>query len=73
MTKDDCRSRCKDWRCAYRCCHRPVLSPDQKKLYDDMADVIEKNFGELIARRSDGALIGPFNAWLHFPQFGGAL
>ena len=46
------------------------LSPDQKNLYDDMADVIEKNFGELIARRSDGALIGPFNAWLHFPQFG---
>jgi 4-carboxymuconolactone decarboxylase len=38
-----------------------------------MADVIEKNFGELIARRSDGVLIGPFNAWLHFPQFGGAL
>jgi 4-carboxymuconolactone decarboxylase len=46
------------------------LSPDQKNLYDNMADVIEKNFGELVARRSDGALIGPFNAWLHFPQFG---
>ena len=28
------------------------------------------NFGELVARRSDGALIGPFNGWLHFPQFG---
>ena len=35
-----------------------------------MVDVIEENFGELVARRSDGALIGPFNAWLHFPQFG---
>jgi 4-carboxymuconolactone decarboxylase len=46
------------------------LSPDQKNLYDDMADVIEKNFGELVARRRDGALIGPFNAWLHFPRFG---
>ncbi len=33
-------------------------------------DVIEENFGELVARRSDGALIGPFNAWLHFQQFG---
>jgi 4-carboxymuconolactone decarboxylase len=44
--------------------------PGSKNLYDDMADVIEKNFGELVARRSDGALIGPFNAWLHFPQFG---
>jgi hypothetical protein len=46
------------------------LSSDQKDLYDDMVDVIEKNFGELVARRKDGALIGPFNGWLHFPQFG---
>jgi 4-carboxymuconolactone decarboxylase len=48
----------------------PSLSRDQKDLYDSMVDVIEKNFGELVARRRDGALIGPFNAWLHFPQFG---
>ena len=34
-----------------------------------MVEVIDKNFGELIARRKDGALIGPFNGWLHFPQF----
>jgi 4-carboxymuconolactone decarboxylase len=27
--------------------------------------------GELVARRKDGALIGPFNGWLHFPRFGG--
>ena len=47
-----------------------TLSPEQKDLYDDMVAVIEKNFGELVARRADGALIGPFNAWLHFPQFG---
>ena len=46
------------------------LSPEQKDLYDDMLAVVERNFGELIARRNDGALIGPFNAWLHFPQFG---
>src|ERR1700753_1456865 len=46
------------------------LSPDQQSVYDDMVDVIEVNFGELVARCSDGALIGPFNAWLHFPQFG---
>ena len=45
------------------------LSPDQKDLYDDMVAVIEKNFGELVARRADGALIGPFNGWLHFPHF----
>jgi 4-carboxymuconolactone decarboxylase len=53
----------------------PLLPPtslgtDQADLYDDMVAVIEKNFGDLVARRNDGALIGPFNAWLHFPQFG---
>lgn len=46
------------------------LSADQQDLYDDMVGVIEKNFGELVARRKDDALIGPFNGWLHFPQFG---
>jgi 4-carboxymuconolactone decarboxylase len=46
------------------------LSADQADLYHDMVAVIEKNFGDLVARRKDGALIGPFNAWLHFPQFG---
>jgi 4-carboxymuconolactone decarboxylase len=46
------------------------LSAEQKNLYDDMVAVIERNFGELVARRKDGALIGPFNGWLHFPQFG---
>jgi alkylhydroperoxidase family enzyme len=46
------------------------LRPDQADLYADMMAVIEKNFGDLVARRKDGALIGPFNAWLHFPQFG---
>jgi 4-carboxymuconolactone decarboxylase len=47
-----------------------LLNPDQHSLYRDMLEVIEKNFGELVASRNDGALIGPFNAWLHFPQFG---
>lgn len=53
----------------------PLLPPAQlgevqRGLYDDMVDVIESNFAELVARRRDGALIGPFNGWLHFPQFG---
>ena len=46
------------------------LSAEQRDLYDDMAGVIDANFGELTARRRDGALIGPFNGWLHFPSFG---
>ena len=48
----------------------PTLSAEQKNLYDDMVAVIDRNFGELVAHRKDGALIGPFNGWLHFPQFG---
>jgi len=46
------------------------LSAAQQDLYRDMHAVIDNNFGELVARRRDGALIGPFNGWLHFPQFG---
>jgi 4-carboxymuconolactone decarboxylase len=46
------------------------LTTVQKALYGDMRSVIDSSFGELVAYRSDGALIGPFNAWLHFPQFG---
>jgi alkylhydroperoxidase family enzyme len=48
------------------------LTPEQQELYDDMAEVIASSFGDLIARRRDGALIGPFNGWLHHPQFGSA-
>jgi alkylhydroperoxidase family enzyme len=47
-----------------------TLSPDQRDLYDDMVQVIDANFGEIVARGDGGALIGPFNGWLHFPQFG---
>lgn len=46
------------------------LTSAQKALYSDMRSVIDSGFGELVAYRSDGALIGPFNGWLHFPQFG---
>lgn len=53
----------------------PLLPPTsltaaQQVLYSDMRAVIDSGFGELVAYRGDGALIGPFNAWLHFPQFG---
>lgn len=44
----------------------PSLTAAQHDLYDD----IDGEFGDLVAHRSDGALIGPFNGWLHFPQFG---
>lgn len=47
-----------------------ALTAAQRNLYDDMRAVIGGEFGELVAYRGDGALIGPFNGWLHFPQFG---
>jgi 4-carboxymuconolactone decarboxylase len=48
------------------------LNTEQQRLYRDIAAVVDSSFGELVTRRSDGALIGPFNGWLHFPQFGSA-
>ncbi|HUC21592.1 MAG TPA: carboxymuconolactone decarboxylase family protein [Streptosporangiaceae bacterium] len=48
------------------------LNDEQKVLYDDMMRVVDGHFGDLVVSRKDGALIGPFNAWLHFPQFGRA-
>ena len=54
----------------------PPLRPDrltteQRGLYDDIRELVDANFGELAARDDNGALIGPFNGWLHYPQFGG--
>jgi 4-carboxymuconolactone decarboxylase len=47
------------------------LSPEQRALYDDMRSGIERNFKGFQAINRDGALIGPWNAWLHFSSFGG--
>ncbi|MGH9355776.1 MAG: carboxymuconolactone decarboxylase family protein [Terriglobia bacterium] len=57
--------------------HLPLLPPsslssEQKELYDDIMDVVKESFGSFIVTRQDGALIGPFNAMLHFPVFGRA-
>ena len=47
------------------------LSSKQQALYDDMRSGIESNFKGFQAIDSDGALIGPWNPWLHFSKFGG--
>ena len=49
-----------------------VLDDEQKALYDDIVNVVADNFGDLVVQRDDGALIGPFNAWLHVPPVGRA-
>jgi len=46
------------------------LSSEQKPLYDDMREGIARNFQGFINGRDDGALIGPWNPWIHEPQFG---
>jgi 4-carboxymuconolactone decarboxylase len=48
------------------------LTPEQRALYDDMREGIAKNFKGFIAMRDDGALLGPWNPWLHEPAFGKA-
>ena len=46
------------------------LRPECRPLYEDMKKGIETNFKGFTAIADDGTLIGPWNPWLHFPQFG---
>jgi 4-carboxymuconolactone decarboxylase len=49
------------------------LTPEQKPLYDDMRKGIASNFNAFIVERDDGALMGPWNPWLHEPAIGKAI
>ena len=56
----------------------PLLSPseltsEQKALYDDMRKGIASNFNAFKVEREDGALMGPWNPWLHEPAIGKAI
>lgn len=46
------------------------LTVEQKALYFDMQDGIEAGFKGIQAIQNNGALIGPWNPWLHFPHIG---
>lgn len=46
------------------------LSPEQRPVYEDMRAGIEKNFQGFKTIAENGALMGPWNPWLHEPQFG---
>ena len=50
-----------------------ALSAEQKTLYDDMRKGIATNFNAFKAEREDGALMGPWNPWLHEPAIGKAI
>lgn len=45
------------------------LSAEQRPLYDSIKAEVQAHFGGFTSVREDGALVGPFNAMLHFPQF----
>jgi len=49
------------------------LTPEQKVLYDDMRKGISSKFNAFKAVREDGALMGPWNPWLHEPAIGKAI
>ena len=49
------------------------LTPEQKPLYDDMRKGIASNFNAFKVEAEDGALMGPWNAWLHEPKIGKAI
>lgn len=46
------------------------LSAEQRPIYDDMRAGIEKYFQGFQTVTEIGALMGPFNPWLHEPKFG---
>jgi 4-carboxymuconolactone decarboxylase len=56
----------------------PPLKPDeldvvQQPLYDRINKGIGEHLTGFVSRQDDGALVGPFNPMIHFPQFGSAL
>ena len=49
------------------------LTPEQRPLYDEMRTGIASNFNAFKVERDDGALMGPWNPWLHEPVIGKAI
>jgi hypothetical protein len=49
------------------------LTSEQRPLYDDMRKGIASNFNAFKVEREDGALMGPWNPWLHEPAIGKAI
>jgi alkylhydroperoxidase family enzyme len=46
------------------------LNPEQRPIYEDMRAGIEKSFQRFKSIAENGALMGPWNPWLHEPKFG---
>jgi 4-carboxymuconolactone decarboxylase len=55
----------------------PPIAPDalsaaQRPLYDDMKAGVSSKYDAFVTMREDGALLGPWSAWLHQPEVGAA-
>lgn len=50
-----------------------ALTPEQRSLYDDMKAGIASDFSAFRTMDESGALLGPWNPWLHEPRIGGAI
>ncbi|MHB8284133.1 MAG: carboxymuconolactone decarboxylase family protein [Caulobacteraceae bacterium] len=48
-----------------------MLTPAQRPLFEKLHAGIAEHLQGFTTQRPDGALIGPFNAMLHFPTYGG--
>jgi 4-carboxymuconolactone decarboxylase len=46
------------------------LSSEQRPVYEDMRTGIEQTFQGFSSIAENGALMGPWNPWLHEPKFG---
>jgi len=49
------------------------LTAEQKSLYEDMKKGIASNFNDFKVLADNGALMGPWNPWLHEPMIGNAI
>jgi 4-carboxymuconolactone decarboxylase len=49
-----------------------ALSAAQRPLYDDMKADVTSKYDAFVTMREDGALLGPWSAWLHQPEVGAA-
>jgi 4-carboxymuconolactone decarboxylase len=49
------------------------LTNEQKPLYDEMKAGVAAKYSNFTTMRKDGAILGPWSAWLHDPDLGYAL
>jgi 4-carboxymuconolactone decarboxylase len=55
----------------------PPIAPDslsaaQRPLYDEMKAGVTSKYDAFVTMREDGAMLGPWSAWLHQPEVGAA-